>query len=139
MSNICFGLSLDNIHIDTTILSKIKIAGFDFILLPENYEPSTFIPFIQDAQSLGLLIYVKLGIFLDVTQAQFAKKFLNLDVPEKFIEELKTATNPLEVSIKFAKEYIDFLKILGFNGLFLILPQNEKNLIIKKRLFTDND
>ncbi len=138
VSNICFGLSFDEITEDTMFFNDLKIAGFDFILLPENYEPSIFIPFIQEAKSLELSVFIKLGIFLDAQQVKFAQKFLNLNIPDDLLKEMKNSENQLNVSLKFAKEYIDFLSILEIDGIFLIIPQ-EKNLLIKKYLFNNFD
>lgn len=138
VSNICFGLSFDEITEDTMFFNDLKIAGFDFILLPENYEPSIFIPFIQEAKSLELSVFIKLGIFLDAQQVKFAQKFLNLNIPNDLLKEMKNSENQLNVSLKFAKEYIDFLSILEIDGIFLIIPQ-EKNLLIKKYLFNNFD
>ena len=138
VSNICFGLSFDEITEDTMFFSDLKIAGFDFILLPENYDPSIFIPFIQEAKSLELSVFIKLGIFLDAQQLKFAQKFLNLNIPDDLLKEMKNSENQLNVSLKFAKEYIDFLSVLEIDGIFLILPQ-EKNLLIKKYLFNNPD
>ncbi len=138
VSNICFGLSFDEIGADTMFFNDLKIAGFDFILLPENYEPSIFIPFIQEAKSLDLSVFIKLGVFLDAEQVKFAQKFLNLNIPDDLLKEMKNSENQLNVSLKFAKEYIDFLSILEIDGIFLILPQG-KNLLIKKYLFNNPD
>lgn len=135
VSRICFGLSFNEIIDNPALLYNLKITGFDFILIPENYEPSIFIPIIQEGKSLGLSIFVKLSIFLNAQEVKFAQKFLNLNIPDKLLKEMEKADNPLDVSLKYAKEYIDFLKILEIDGLFLILPQNEKNFLIKKELF----
>jgi hypothetical protein len=139
LSNICFGLSFNEIVDDYRILNELKISGFDFILIPENYEPSIFIPFIQEAKSLDLQVFVKLGIFLDIVQVKFANKFLNLGIPPGLLAEMEKSDNPLNVSIKFAREYIEFLNVLEVDGLFLILPQNEKNLLIKEQLFSNRE
>jgi len=138
ISNICFGLSFDEITEDTMFFSDLKIAGFDFILLPENYEPSIFIPFIQEAKSLDLSVFIKLGVFLDAQQVKFAQKFLNLNIPDELLKDMKDSENQLNVSLKFAKEYLNFLSILEIDGLFLILP-DEKNLLIKKYLFNNSN
>lgn len=138
VSNICFGLSFDEIVEDTMFFSDLKIAGFDFILLPENYEPSIFIPFIQEAKSFDLLVFIKLGVFLDAQQVEFAQKFLNLNIPDELLKDMKNSDDQLNVSLNFAKEYLSFLSILEIDGLFLILP-DEKNLLIKKYLFNNSN
>ena len=135
----CFGVSFDEIISDMSILNDMALAGFDFILLPQNYDPAIFIPFIQEAKNLDFQVFVKLSIFLNAQQVKFAKKYLNFGIPDELIAQMDNAKKPLEISIKFAKEYIEFLNILEINGLFLFIPQNEKNLAIKKALFHGED
>jgi hypothetical protein len=135
----CFGISFEEILGDTTILNEIKFAGFDFILIPQNYDPSLFIPFIQEAKLLELQVFVKLSVFLNAQQVKFAKKFLNLGIPDELIKEMENSSNPLATSVKFTKEYIDFLEVLEIDGLFLKIPQNERNLPIKKALLSNEE
>jgi hypothetical protein len=100
-------------------------CGVDFICPPETYDISGIIePLVKRAKSIGIHTILKTTLYVSSKTVKFAKKFIpEMFIPPEFVEAVENSSNPLEVGLEFAKNFVETVKSIGGCGVYLVMPQ----------------
>jgi hypothetical protein len=99
--------------------------GADFVCPAETYDISGILdPLVKRARSIGMHAILRTTLFTSAKTVKFARKFIpEMFVPPEFIRALEGSSNPLEIGLKFAMDFVENAKAINACGVYLIIPQ----------------
>ncbi len=99
--------------------------GADFVCPPETYDISGIIePLVKRAKSISMHTILRTTLYASPKTVKFARKFIpEMFIPPEFVEAVESSSNPLEVGLKFAKDFVETIRNLEASGVYLVMPQ----------------
>jgi hypothetical protein len=99
--------------------------GADFVCPPETYDIEGIIePLVKRARSIGIHTILKTTLYVSSKTLKFARKFIpEMFIPPEFVEAVENSANPLEIGLKFAKNFVETVKNIEGCGVYLVMPQ----------------
>ncbi|GAB4305344.1 MAG: hypothetical protein Kow0069_00990 [Promethearchaeota archaeon] len=114
--------------------TEFQIAGVDFVVIPEHYDPNVVLPVVQAFEALGIIPLVSMGIFHDPSMLLWAHNHLDLGVTRAMYHEVASRPDPLFAAVEFAVNYAHMLYDFGARGVVITFPESSKRNLIYKAL-----